>query len=240
MTEIHYEQLIATFDIPGEPWSETSNKDLLDLLQEIFVAFRSLFSKSMFAKEWADMIMLQNTVMLQVLRQISLTIRTRFLESFDYQLWNNFFQCAVSFCTQESLQLELFSDSKQTRVRRRYEDMRLKMCLEVRAMWNSLGSHKPRFVPDLVACLLDLSLIPVEELRRAIIPIFYDMMQCEYRLIKATHSTESAGLTTSRRELHEYRTILGKLDDFHHEMMKALDVYIEGELTSRAKRAKVY
>ncbi|OQV18060.1 Dedicator of cytokinesis protein 1 [Hypsibius exemplaris] len=220
MTDIHYEQFIATFE---------SDVDLVDFLQEIFISFKgSLFSKSVFPKEWSDMIMLQNTIMLQALTQFSRIIRIRFLEPFQQQLWNNFFQCAVEFCTQESLQLENFSENKQKRIRRRYDDMRLKMCFEVRAMWNSLGSHKRNFVPDLVASLLDMSLIPVEELRMAIIPIFFDMMQCEFRLTKSVHSTEPQQMTAGRRLQDEYWIIQGKFAAFETNMIKSLDVFIEG------------
>ena len=73
--------------------------------------------------------------MLQAMTQFAAIIRTRFLNPFQQQLWNNFFQCAVEFCTQESLQLERFSENKQKRIRKRYDDMRLRMAREVRIMW---------------------------------------------------------------------------------------------------------
>ena len=51
MEDAHYDQFIATFE---------SEDDLVDFLQKMFITFRgSLFSKSVFAKEWFDMIMLQ-------------------------------------------------------------------------------------------------------------------------------------------------------------------------------------
>lgn len=199
MTEAHYNAFLATFE---------TDMCLLDFLQKIFVAFRGgLFSKSVFKDEWSDMIMMKNMIMLQVLSQFSLIIRERFLEPFTEQLWSNSFQCMVAFTTQESLQLENFSETKQKRIRRRYDDMRLKMACEVRAMWNSLGSHKKKFVPHLVSALLEMSLIPVEELRRAIIPIFFDMMQSEFRLPKTSSYADPAELSAGRREMMEYRTI---------------------------------
>ncbi|XP_055336852.1 LOW QUALITY PROTEIN: dedicator of cytokinesis protein 1-like [Paramacrobiotus metropolitanus] len=239
MSDAHYTQLIASIDAlaaaPGGGAGDSPDSHLLEeFLQEIFLPFRSLFSKGMFPRLWTDMIMLQNAVILEVLRNMSLTIRDRFLQPFKYQLWSNFFDCAVAFCTQEALQLETFSEHKRKRLQEQYEDMRLKMALEVRVMWNSLGSKKINFVPHLVTRLLDLSLIPVEELRRTILPLFFDMMQCEFRLPKQSAADApgggagGTGGTASRKELLEQRTIFGKLDAFHHETMKALDVYIEG------------
>ena len=58
--------------------------------------------------------------------------------------------------------------------------MRKEMGLEVKKMWNSLHGHKIEFIPDMVGSFLEMTLIPEPELRKATIPIFFDMMQCEY------------------------------------------------------------
>lgn len=42
------------------------------------------------------------------------------------------------------------------------------------------GQYKIQFVPGLVGAILEMTLIPEAELRRATIPIFFDMMQCEF------------------------------------------------------------
>ena len=44
-------------------------------------------------------------------------------------------------------------------------------------MWP--GEHKAHFVPALVAPLLEVTLVPEVELRRATLPVFYDMMEAE-------------------------------------------------------------
>lgn len=43
-----------------------------------------------------------------------------------------------------------------------------------------LGSHKICFIPCMVGPILEMTLIPEEELRRATIPIFFDMIMCEH------------------------------------------------------------
>lgn len=42
------------------------------------------------------------------------------------------------------------------------------------------GLNKICFIPGMVGPILEMTLIPEEELRKATIPIFFDMMQCEH------------------------------------------------------------
>ncbi|KAL4841432.1 hypothetical protein H8958_005778 [Nasalis larvatus] len=100
-------------------------------------------------------------------------------------LWNNYFHLAVAFLTQESLQLENFSSAKRAKILNKYGDMRRQIGFEIRDMWYNLGQHKIKFIPEMVGPILEMTLIPETELRKATIPIFFDMMQCEF------HSTRS-------------------------------------------------
>lgn len=47
-------------------------------------------------------------------------------------------------------------------------------------MFLCTGQAKIQFVPGLVGPFLEMTLIPETELRKATIPIFFDMMQCEF------------------------------------------------------------
>ena len=69
---------------------------------------------------------------------------------------------------------------KRAKVLARYGDMRKQMGLEIKAMWFNLGQHKIKFIPDMVGNFLEMTLIPDIDLRAATIPIFFDMMQCEF------------------------------------------------------------
>lgn len=42
------------------------------------------------------------------------------------------------------------------------------------------GPHKIKFIPAMVGPILEVTLVPEPELRKATIPIFFDMMQCEF------------------------------------------------------------
>lgn len=57
--------------------------------------------------------------------------------------------------------------------------------LPVRSFCNILltvisGPHKIKFIPSMVGPILEVTLTPEVELRKATIPIFFDMMQCEF------------------------------------------------------------
>lgn len=115
MTQLHYEVYINHFG---------TKIDLLDFLMEILLVFKDLVSKSVFAGDWSEMIMLQNNIILNSLRYFSATIRDYFFTEFEHQAWSNFFHCAIAFLTQPALQLETFTSAKRNRIIKRYKDMR--------------------------------------------------------------------------------------------------------------------
>jgi hypothetical protein len=96
--------------------------------------------------------------------------------SFNHSLWRNFFQFAVSFCVQESLQLERFTEAKCARVLGWYGDMRVTMNEFMVTYWKQLGVLRIRFIPEMVGPFLQVSLLPHQGLRKRTIPLFYDMM----------------------------------------------------------------
>ena len=121
------------------------------------------------------------SVVLTTLEHFSDTVKQEYIEPFEEQPWNNFFQCAVSFLTQTSLQLENFSNGKRLMITSRYCDMRKKAAELIRVMWFSLGeSKRVQFVPGIAGTFLDMTLVPEPELRASTIPIFFDMMRCDY------------------------------------------------------------
>lgn len=212
MSERHYESYIGSL---------FGRFDILDFLMEFLVFFQNLVHESVFPKDWCDMIMLQNSVILKALRFFSHTIRDHFFEKFEQQSWSNFFHCAIAFMTQPSLQLETFSFNKRMKIIRIYKDMRRETGFEIRSMWFNLGQYKVQFVPSLVEAILEMTLIPEPELRKATIPIFFDMMQCEFYSSK--YKLESYG-DTKRDSSH----IKGNFNDFENEMIAKLDILVEG------------
>ncbi|XP_021694044.1 dedicator of cytokinesis protein 1 isoform X4 [Aedes aegypti] len=212
MTAVHYQAYEKSF---------LTSFDLLDFLMEILLVFKELVSKPVFPVDWLDMIMHQNTVILESLRHFAVIIMDRFFSPFEKQVWSNYFQCSITFLTQPSLQLNLFSKTKQSMILSSYRDIRRETAFEIRKMWFNLGEYKIMFVPQLVGPILEMSMIPEIELRKATIPIFFDMMQCEYYSSK--YVMESYG-DTKRNVSH----VKGNFNDFEKEIIEKLDHYIEG------------
>lgn len=130
MTAHHFEAYVTHFK---------TIYDRLDFLMEILLVFKDLVSRPVFPKDWCEMIMLQNSVILKSLRFFSHTIRDYFFSPFEHQSWNNFFHCAIAFLTQPALQMESFSPNKRARIVSRYKDMRRETGFEIRSMWFNLG-----------------------------------------------------------------------------------------------------
>uniref|UniRef100_A0A8D3DHF7 Dedicator of cytokinesis 1 n=1 Tax=Scophthalmus maximus TaxID=52904 RepID=A0A8D3DHF7_SCOMX len=155
---------------------------LQDFLMETFIMFKDLIGKNVYPSDWVIMNMMQNKVFLRAINQYAAVLNKKFLDqtNFELQLWNNYFHLAVAFLTQESLQLENFSSDKRAKIFHKYQDMRRQIGFEIRDMWYNLGPHKIKFIPEMVGPILEMTLVPEIELRKATIPIFFDMMQCEF------------------------------------------------------------
>uniref|UniRef100_A0A8C4V4C9 Dedicator of cytokinesis protein 2 n=1 Tax=Falco tinnunculus TaxID=100819 RepID=A0A8C4V4C9_FALTI len=165
----------------------TSPPPWQDFLMETFILFKDLIGKTVYPSDWMVMNMVQNREFLRAINQFAMTLTKMFLNdsSFELQLWNNYFHLAVAFLTQESLQLENFSQAKRNSILAKYGDMRATIGASIRDMWYNLGHHKIKFIPGMVGPILEMTLVPELELRKSTIPIFFDMMLCEYQLTES-------------------------------------------------------
>ncbi|XP_031426793.1 dedicator of cytokinesis protein 5 [Clupea harengus] len=174
MDTIHYAHYINTFK---------TLQDLIDFLMETFIMFKDLMG-NVFPSDWMLMNLLQMQVFLRAINQYSDVLNTRFLDPahFHQQLWDKYFHLTVAFQTHKSLQLEKFSLDKRNKILNRYGDMRKSLGSKMRDIWYNLGPHKLKFIPSMVGPILEVTLIAEPDLRKDSIPIFFDMMQCEYNL----------------------------------------------------------
>ncbi|XP_043541484.1 dedicator of cytokinesis protein 5-like, partial [Chiloscyllium plagiosum] len=98
-----------------------------------------------------------------------------------------------------------------------YGDMRKAMGFQIRDMWYNLGPHKIKFIPGMVGPILEMTLVPEPELRRSSIPIFFDMMQCEYSMNYSFHAFENELITKLDQEVEggrgdeNYKVILERM-----------------------------
>ncbi|XP_029459966.1 dedicator of cytokinesis protein 5 isoform X2 [Rhinatrema bivittatum] len=212
MNDSHYNHYINTFK---------TRQDIMDFLMETFILFKDLIGKSVYANDWMVMIMMQNRVFLQAVNQFAGVLNKLFLDqtNFELQLWNNYFHLAVAFLTHDSLQLENFSQEKRNKILKKYGDMRKEIGFKIRIMWYNLGLHKIKFIPSMVGPILEVTLVPEPELRKQTIPIFFDMMQCEFNLggNRNFHMFENELITKLDQEVEggrgdeQYKMLLEKL-----------------------------
>ncbi|RUS91929.1 hypothetical protein EGW08_000331, partial [Elysia chlorotica] len=201
MSDHHYRGYIQSF---------ATTFDLMDFLLEILCVFYDLVHRKVYPTDWLEMIMVQNCVILRALRFFAATIHQYFSSPFEQQLWKNFFHCAISFLTQDSLQLDSFSISKRNKIISRYKDMRRETGFEIRSMWFKLGKN---FFPlHLLFHTEKINIISIsQQLRKATIPIFFDMMHHEF----------SQPIPNSNH-------IQGNFHEFENEMITKLDMLVEG------------
>uniref|UniRef100_A0A8B9QR63 Dedicator of cytokinesis 1 n=1 Tax=Apteryx owenii TaxID=8824 RepID=A0A8B9QR63_APTOW len=235
MEDYHYAHLIKTFG--------KMRSDVVDFLMETFIMFKNLIGKNVYPFDWVIMNMMQNKVFLRAINQYADMLNKKFLDqaNFELQLWNNYFHLAVAFLTQESLQLENFSSAKRAKILNKYGDMRRQIGFEIRDMWYNLGQHKIKFIPEMVGPILEMTLIPETELRKATIPIFFDMMQCEFHSTRSFQMFENEIITKLDHEVEggrgdeQYKKIMFLLSNHlgvgGEEVMKSIPVlglmYIE-------------
>ncbi|KAI1230092.1 Dedicator of cytokinesis protein 5, partial [Lamprotornis superbus] len=212
MDDFHYSHYINTFK---------TRQDIIDFLMETFIMFKDLIGKNVYAADWMVMNMMQSRVFLRAVNQFTSVLNRFFLDqtSFELQLWNNYFHLAVAFLTHESLQLETFSQAKRSKIIKKYGDMRKEIGFKIRDMWYNLGPHKIKFIPAMVGPILEVTLVPEPELRKATIPIFFDMMQCEFNFSgnRNFHMFENELITKLDQEVEggrgdeQYKVLLEKL-----------------------------
>uniref|UniRef100_A0A3Q2DTW0 Dedicator of cytokinesis 1 n=2 Tax=Cyprinodon variegatus TaxID=28743 RepID=A0A3Q2DTW0_CYPVA len=211
MDDYHYTHLISTFG--------KIRSDVVDFLMETFIMFKNLIGKNVYPSDWIIMNMMQNKVFLRAISQYASVLNKKFLDqaNFELQLWNNYFHLAVAFLTQESLQLENFSSDKRAKIFHKYQDMRRQIGFEIRDMWYNLGPHKIKFIPEMVGPVLEMTLVPEIELRKATIPIFFDMMQCEFHFTCSFQRFENEIITKLDHEVEggrgdeQYKVLFQKI-----------------------------
>ncbi|KAG8186361.1 hypothetical protein JTE90_026781 [Oedothorax gibbosus] len=181
MEEQHYNHLWEKF---GNVRQRRDRRQLKDFLLSVFIVFHSFVKHDVFPTDWVVMRMLTNHVVLCALQEFSQPLTIDFLDGldFDEQLWSSYFSLAVAFLTQPALQLETFSDVKKDKIIEKYGDMRVLMGFQILSMWDKLGDHKIFFIPVMVGPFLEVTLVPEIDLRKATLPIFFDMMDCEQRI----------------------------------------------------------
>uniref|UniRef100_A0A8C1RWU0 Dedicator of cytokinesis 3 n=1 Tax=Cyprinus carpio TaxID=7962 RepID=A0A8C1RWU0_CYPCA len=173
MSDIHFQHLLDNFQ---------SKEELKEFLLKIFCVFRNLMKLSIFPRDWNVMRLLTSNIIVSTTQYLSPALHKSFTDAdFDFKVWNSYFSLAVLFINQPSLQLETLTPAKRKKVFDKYGDMRVMMAYELFSMWQNLGENKIHFIPGMIGPFLGVTLVPQNEVRNIMIPIFHDMMDWEQR-----------------------------------------------------------
>ncbi|VDK48727.1 unnamed protein product [Anisakis simplex] len=167
--------------------------DKQDLLMEMVHLFRDLINKSAFDSSWFHMICLQNKMILKTMKFVMSTMIEYFdADSFDSDLWREYILTMVAFSTQKGLQIGSPAISaRRSRLLASQPDLRRIAAADLRSVWFRLpvkeeGNIKiavlsrNRYIPSMVGSFLQVALIDDDEVRETVIPIFFDMLECEF------------------------------------------------------------
>uniref|UniRef100_A0A8C1WBH2 Dedicator of cytokinesis 1 n=1 Tax=Cyprinus carpio TaxID=7962 RepID=A0A8C1WBH2_CYPCA len=185
MDDYHYTHLISTFG--------KMRTDVVDFLMETFIMFKDLIGKNVYPADWVIMNMMQNKVFLRAINQYAAVLSKKFLDQTNFEL-------QVRLQLQQNNLLKSFSYIFIF-LFYRYQDMRRQIGFEIRDMWYNLGPHKIKFIPEMVGPVLEMTLVPEIELRKATIPIFFDMMQCEFHFRRCFQTFENEIITKLDHEV---------------------------------------
>ncbi|KAL3982148.1 C2 domain in Dock180 and Zizimin proteins family protein [Acanthocheilonema viteae] len=165
--------------------SHATRIDKHDLLMELVHLFRDLINKSPFPSSWFQMILLQNRMILKTMKFIMSTIVEHFHDDqFNAELWREYMLTMVALCTQKALQLGSSTISeRRSRLLSCQPDLRRIAVADLRSMWFRLSmAQKILFVPSMIGSYLRVALVDDDVVRETVIPIFFDMLQCEFHL----------------------------------------------------------
>uniref|UniRef100_A0A8R1XZ83 C2 DOCK-type domain-containing protein n=1 Tax=Onchocerca volvulus TaxID=6282 RepID=A0A8R1XZ83_ONCVO len=159
--------------------------DKHDLLMELVHLFRDLINNSPFPCSWFQMILLQDRMILKTMKFIMSTIVEHFHDDqFNAELWREYMLTMVALCTQKALQLGSPTISeRRSRLLSSQPDLRRIAVADLRSMWFRLSmTQKILFVPSMIGSYLRVALVDDDVVRETVIPIFFDMLQCEFHL----------------------------------------------------------
>ncbi|XP_041458048.1 dedicator of cytokinesis protein 3-like isoform X4 [Lytechinus variegatus] len=165
MKEQHYVQLTDCF--PSSRYKQ-------DFLNGILMLFAECVTKDIYSKDWAAMRMVVNRVILSAIKRFCSDLN----QDDMIRMRSQYFELAVYFIIQPVLQLESFTSAKEERLKKKFGDMRIAMTNELIEKWNSLGPDKSQF-SHLTRNFLEVTMIPHDDIRKASLPLIFDIMCSE-------------------------------------------------------------
>lgn len=158
---------------------------------------------------WIEMILLASSTFLKSLTYLYQILRQIFAT--NLQMWLSFIDCLIHIILQDTLKPGRFMLKKRHNLLA--EDLRQTSAEYIWISWDSLShDHKKQLLEDLVEPLLRASIVLQTRQRSILLPIFYDMMRCDY-----TSQYVSQRVSTSRSNSYHSSQFDMKQDSLTYE-----------------------
>lgn len=126
---------------------------------------------------WIEMILLSCSTFLKSLTSLFQIVRQHFGSKLE--MWSIFIDCLIHFILHNSLNPNRYMLKERQSVLA--EELRQNSALYVRLSWNSFNyDQKQQLLEDIIDPLLRASMILHSKQRSILLPIFHDMMRCDY------------------------------------------------------------
>ncbi|CAF1392432.1 unnamed protein product [Adineta ricciae] len=214
MEDEHYVEFLRQMD----------DISLHDFFLDAFGLIRDLVTVPIFSNDWSEMLLLQNAIFVRAMNKfVSRLVEN--LAHFNEQsivLWQLYFESIVQFIIQPCLQLESFTSNKRKRILSRYKDLRIEASNDLKTMWFCLyEQHKLHFIPNQIYGVIRVSLIPVQDIRAAMIRVLCDMIYMINKHQENLSTFENEFVTVMDRfaneplvDKHFKEYLINAIDDF--------------------------
>ncbi|CAG8657138.1 13718_t:CDS:2, partial [Acaulospora morrowiae] len=164
----------------------------------LFQVARSVLKNEAFSDTWLNMNIMAHKVFLKFLEPVSSLLEKNYIpdkeapETFNEQLWREYFNCLLSLLTSEHLVIENFTPQKRRAIWRLAGDLRGRGAKLLSNLWDAIGweqgndgkmgGYQSRYINVLLGPILELCLSHHDELRSAAITVLFSMIVTQYTL----------------------------------------------------------
>jgi len=180
MTRDHYMAIFS--DMESEEREKT--------MEQVLDTFITLLTEDIFPKDWMVMVMVNNDVLLASVESISCVLDKYYLKDFKVSLWGKYFQLLSQYITHKSLKLHEFSNTKQQKILQGTPDRRVAMAeimarqfkkIESSDQFKFLIEDNTTTTKSFLQSLQLTALVPEQAVQTLLIPLFYELIECEVK-----------------------------------------------------------
>ncbi|CAG8553818.1 6358_t:CDS:2 [Funneliformis caledonium] len=178
-----------------------------DFLTLLFLVSRSILLNEAFPESWLNMNIMAHKVFLKFLEPISTLMEKNYIpdkdapDTFNEQLWREYFTCLLALLTSKHLIIENFTPQKRRAIWRLAGDLRGRAAKLLSTLWDAIGwehgkdgkmgGYQVRFINTLLGPILELCLSHHDELRSAAITVLFSMILTQYTMDEDFKQMES-------------------------------------------------